>query len=1426
MGTTTFQRISILSIISFLAVMLHGPKALAQEERIPDSLKVWKEWVLWEGSPQEIPHPYNDANTSLTVWPSTLAIQVQGNSASWTLAVQVYRKTYFSLPGDADSWPRNVRASSLIATTSPTPESNAVEDVRSTLVDVPLVVLPKNDVPVVELPPGSYKLTGEFQWTNTATKVAIPKSIGIVELTLDGNAVPFPNWDSSGFLWLSRSQSEVTEQNRISVKVYRYLEDGIPSWLRTQIDLSVSGKSREEDLGHLLPEGWVLAEVESPLPIAVDEQSRAKVQVRPGNWSVLLRAFRVTPLTEFRFAAGTTPAVDVELIGLKTQPEFRMIEFQGVPSVDVQQTTYPDSWRNLPVFQWTVNTPFTITEKIRGMGDLKPEGLSVSRSFWLDDNGEGITYRDVLVGKLQQTWRLDAAPNHELGAVRIGQERQLITANPTNNSPGIEVRSRNPEIFALGRIENASQIAASGWLADTDRLSVEFSLPPGWRMWTVLGADNVSGDWLTAWTLMDLFLVLIFSLAIYRLYGIPAGLLALVAFGLSYHEPDSPRWTWIFLLVPLALLKVLPNGTGQKIVRFVQWSAVALLLVFLVPFLAKQIEFAIYPQLESADLRYGERVSWLSRRSGELQVVPAETTRSYAVNNLPSKSSEWQSDGAQFDSLSNQVPSLAEPQSNAAQVQQFSKQTSNLKIDPAARTQTGPALPDWNANTVYCSWDGPVTPEQMIHPIYLSRNGHRVLAVVRSLLLLLLLAIITTQRNLLGVFGKPAKTVMAALPPQATSAILCVAGLLFGNNVAQAQFPDPQLLEQLRERLTKPSDAFPQAADIANLDINIQDNRITLKLEVHAAELVAIPLPGKFPAWAPRSVRWEPSPNSAASTASAPPAEGPHVSRTDDGTLWMLVQPGVQTVAVEGLLSDNNEWVLGFSLTPRSITVNAPQWQVVGLQGNKAPGNQLFFTRVEKGNEQAVKFDQRIFKPVVQVERRVELGLIWKVYTTVKRLSAHGKAISLNVPLMPEERVVTSAIDTNNGQIEVNLEPTQSLFTWESELPFSDQLAFEAANSDQYVERWILESSPVWNVEMNGVKPFYETESSNLIPVWQVWPGEKLTLAVKRPTAIAGETLTVQKVSRTIDLGVRQRKTTLLLDVESSLGGDFKITLSPTDEVNELQVNNRPQPARRVGDDLIIALEPGVQKIKLTLEAAEPLGISAAAHPVSLPVKSANIRTSIQIPYNRWILWADGPLRGPAVRLWIFLASAIVFAICLTLRGNSPLKSYEWLLLAIGLTQLHAVYGLVVVGWLYLLAWRNTRTPTSMNAWSFNFLQLFIVGLTLAVLMIFVGVVGKGLLGQPEMFITGNGSYSNELYWFEPQSSPDLSQPYVITVSLWYYRLFMLLWALWLASAVLRWLVRGWQAFSHGGRWHMGKRKTRVPEIVTAGEVTDEATPA
>ena len=135
-----------------------------------------------------------------------------------------------------------------------------------------------------------------------------------------GKPVAIPSWDGAGDVWLQRTRpEEAGREDQISVQIYRVLEDGIPLWLRTAIELTVSGKSREESLGFALPSGWNLATVESPLPVAIDGSGQIKVQVRAGKWMVHLDAFRTNDANEIAFADNAQPVASLELIGFQVR---------------------------------------------------------------------------------------------------------------------------------------------------------------------------------------------------------------------------------------------------------------------------------------------------------------------------------------------------------------------------------------------------------------------------------------------------------------------------------------------------------------------------------------------------------------------------------------------------------------------------------------------------------------------------------------------------------------------------------------------------------------------------------------------------------------------------------------------------------------------------------------------------------------------------------------------------------------------------------------------------------------------------------------------------------------------------------------------------------------------------------------------------
>ena len=193
-------------------------------------------------------------------------------------------------------------------------------------------------------------------------------------------------------------------------------------------------------------------------------------------------------------------------------------------------------------------------------------------------------------------------------------------------------------------------------------------------------------------------------------------------------------------------------------------------------------------------------------------------------------------------------------------------------------------------------------------------------------------------------------------------------------------------------------------------------------------------------------------------------------------------------------------------------------------------------------------------------------------------------------------------------------------------------------------------------------------------------------------------------------------------------------------------------------------------------------------------------------------------MRGPAVRFWTILVCALLAAWVLGRIARSPLRTVEWMLLAIGLTQVPLPLALVVIGWLFFLRWRGSESFLRLPAWAHNLLQVALIVATLVALGVFVGVVAAGLLGSPEMFISGNGSSSHLLRWYEAGCGNQLPRPGCVTVSIWWYRFLMLVWALWLAAALIRWLRWAWRQFSTGGCFRPLAPPRPVPPPLTAAK--------
>jgi len=134
--------------------------------------------------------------------------------------------------------------------------------------------------------------------------------------------------------------------------------------------------------------------------------------------------------------------------------------------------------------------------------------------------------------------------------------------------------------------------------------------------------------------------------------------------------------------------------------------------------------------------------------------------------------------------------------------------------------------------------------------------------------------------------------------------------------------------------------------------------------------------------------------------------------------------------------------------------------------------------------------------------------------------------------------------------------------------------------------------------------------------------------------------------------------------------------------------------------------------------------------------------------------------------------------------------------------------------WLLALGWRGrlAERERTGSPVAFDLLQIVLAVLTVAALVALVLAIQMGLLGTPVMKIAGNGSEEAVLRWYQDRATPLLPEPWLLSLSLWFYRFAMLAWSLWVAQALVGWLRWGWRQWSAGGHW-LPLRGPRAPRL-------------
>jgi hypothetical protein len=1421
-----------LAFILLAVALLFGREALAQKrldpKDVPEPLKPWTGWALRDRAEALCPTLLGDVSVPRCAWPSRLTLRLDEKGGTFTQRVRVDAERLVPLPGDAKRWPLDVRVGAGRA-----------------------VVVARGDVPGVQLPPGDHTLTGALAWDSMPESIAIPPETGLLDLVVRGVAVEQPNRDARGVVWLQKN-AEAQEGEKLEILVHRRVTDEVPLVLTTRVVLSVAGKNREVLLGKALPAGFVPMALDAQLPARLEPDGRLRVQARPGTWTIDLAARSEGPVTELRRPKPEGPWREGEEVWVfDARSMLRVVEIAGVTAIDPQQTTLPDEWKRLPAYSLKLDDAMRFVEKRRGDADPAPDQLTLARTLWLDFDGAGYTATDVVTGTLRRSTRLDVAPPTRLGRVAIGGKDQFITRLGGSPMSGVEVRQGALSVTADSRIEGSAwDIPAVGWNHDFHQVSGTLNLPPGWRLVHAMGVDEVPTTWLKHWTLLEVFLVLVLALAAWRLWGVRWGVVALATYTLTFPEAGAPKWIWIVVLAGEAIARVLPEGKIKKAIAGARLAICALLAVITVPFLVEHVRGGIYPALagEAAPSDFGGllRDGMAPATTGETEeqtvdrgavdvprapapppppppppmggaasatTAPEPRGKDQDLRKANDDEKEAAPDDARRPAPREQLAQNKQAEGKKGAISAWSTSTSptayrqfNAEVyDPNAMVQTGPGLPRWRWTQVSLRWSGPVDKGQRLRLVMLSPLENLAFALLRAIALAaLVLRAVPWRRP-----GPPAPGRDAHA---ATTAVAVTLGLVaaWPSAVARADVPPQAVLDELRDRLLAKPECSPSCASSARLLLEARPRSLRVRMEVDAAAAQAVPLPGSATQWVPGEVQLDGQPAKA-------------LLRTPDGNLWLAVGPGSHQVTLDGAMPERETFQLPLPLKPHRVEVVADGWTIDGVHEDGLADDNLQLTR-KAGAGAGAALQPGTLPPFVRVERTLLVGLNWQVSTRVVRATPLGAAVVVEVPLLKGESVTTADVRVVGGKALVNMGAQQAEASWRGVLEEKSPIVLTAPKGVAWTEVWRLDMSPVWHASLAGIPRMHGDQAAST-PEWRPWPGEVATVEVTRPDGVGGQTLTIDETRYDVRPGLRATDATLTVSMRSSRGGQHTFELPPDAQLEGVTINSASQPIRQEGRKVTLPLVPGRQSATLTWRIPQGAGAVFVAPPVGLGAPSVNATTSVQVTDARWVLFLRGPRLGPVVLFWSVLLVLLVVAFALGRIAWSPLKSWQWMLLAVGLSQIPVVAAALVVGWLLFLGWRRRDAGERLHAAVFNLRQVALVLATLVGLVVLVVAVSKGLLGSPDMQIRGNGSSEVSLRWYDDRAGAELAQPWVVSVPLLAYRGVMLAWALWLAMSVLAWLKLGWGAFSSGGAWRRTPRPP-MPPIAPAPPPPPPAPPA
>ena len=1336
--------------IFILSLLLFNPSLHAINSKdIPNSLQDWKAWVLDDVKDRGCPINFQ-TNKRLCSYPTEIEVHLNDDALSFKMMVAVFKnRQSIALPHAYQNW---------------------VKDVK---VDGKEIAVLGSDKALLYLDEGEHTIEGNIIWREAPKYLQLPSNMALVTLYKNGLKIASPKVDAQSKLWLTQNQESSTTKGTLSVSIYRKLIDGHPMKMQTNLHFRVSGKMRSVLLDGIVLDGFYPSKVSGNLDAKITKNKKLEVQIKAGEWVLNIDSFSPTNLFELHIPKHTFNYTNQETLSLQTNASYRTIEIFNAQSIDPSLTNIPKEWKSLALYLLEEEKNLTIKELYKSAVQQQKNEFILKRKIWLDFDGLGYSIKDNIRANISKVKRLESVGILELGSVMVNSKPMLINTLQGSQQKGVELREQSLRIEASSRYENnISLLPINGWSEQFNKVTTELNLPPGWRIFASFGSDSQSEkSWIKEWNLMDIFLVLLLSISIYQLFGLKWSIPATFFLLTLWHEDGAPTLIWLWILAIVALIRVLDEGKIKKVLQVLFAIFSIFLILNILKFSVYKVRTTLYPQLEN--------------RPYISAILPSVIEQGRINKSSMNREME-------YDMYEQKINTHNYGRTKNMMIPKKKQILLQNKIDPNAIVQTGEGTPTWNWTQHTFYWQSTVGVNDTLKIWFITPMMTKILNILNILGMLFLVWMFlqaffqTSMGNLKERFFNE----------HSLKALLFISVMLLTpQNLKADEIPSTKLLNELKSKLLEAPTCLPNCATMERMNIFVKDDKLFVNMRISAGADISVPIIGNRNIWLPEKVSINESDKS-------------YLKLDKQGDLWVMLRKGVHKVELSGTIKGLNQIMLSSRLSIHNLTTKQSDlWKI-----NSDNKSYIELINLDKKSTQSREKTKSAIEPMVEVTRTFYFGLRWYVETEVKLLNNIDKPYALHYNLLENESVLNKEIEVNGKQAILHLRNSHRVYQWRSSLAITPQLILKSSNKNQVIERWKMDISSMWNMTYSGVESEKQVAQNNLLmPTFRPWKGESLTLNLEPIKAVKGESLTIESSNLDITQSQRYRDLTLTIKLQSSRAGQHIIALENVKELSSVKIDRVDYFLKINNNQLSIPLKGKTQTVVIKWKEEAGTQNIYNFSKIDLNKESVNSKLSLNLPQNRWILWTDGPLLGPAVLLWGVLLSVFIFALILGRVKNSPLKFRDWLLLGMGVSTSSIIIMLPIVAWIFLLRAKEQKGEALQGKMR-NFTQVLIVIFTVVALGTIIGAVSVGLLGNPDMMIEGNSSYGFHLNWYSDRITESLEQPVVISVSMWYYRGLMLLWAIWISFSLINWLKWSWGIFSAGDMWVSKAKNMEIKE--------------